>query len=176
MKKTSCIALMSMMIAMAGCAVDSVDSQEEEPTVGTIESEVDNPVRLNIYGNPGGVWRWSISNVSNSWACRRVVFVNGGIGVNRWVGPVLWSLLLWQAHRLRMAKHNCGNALILFRRVGLIDTCVGFVLYCLRWKYWPSFGAHMYSHPLDDIQGQSNSAWAQASFFSTQHPRNNRRS
>jgi hypothetical protein len=29
---------------------------------------------------------------------------------------------------------------------------VGFVLYCLRWRYWPSLGAHICPHPLDDIQ------------------------
>jgi hypothetical protein len=72
--------------------------------------------------------------------------------INRCVSPILWSMLLWQAQRLRMAKQNFDGLVILFRRIGMIDTCVGFALYCLRWRFWPSLGAHMYPHPLDDIQ------------------------
>jgi hypothetical protein len=91
MRRLSCIAIMSTIITISGCAIDDtntqMEDQEEEPSVSTIESAIDNPVRLNIYGPSGGLWQWSISNVSNNWACRRVVFVNGGVGVNRWVGP-----------------------------------------------------------------------------------------
>jgi hypothetical protein len=93
MRTIPCIAIMSTIIAMSGCVIDDTDTQnqvedqEEEPSTSTVESEIDNPVRLNVYGTSGGMWQWSISNLSNSWACRRVVFVNWGVGVNRWVGP-----------------------------------------------------------------------------------------
>jgi len=116
-------------------------------------SRLHNPIRL-LHTNGMRTLSTTFNFVVALRALPGVFLLLVGRVIKRFVGPVLWSLLLWQAQRLRMAKQNCDYALIFFWRVDLIDTCVGFVLYCLRWKYsgWPSFGAHMYSHPLDDIQ------------------------
>jgi hypothetical protein len=114
-------------------------------------SRLRNPVLL-LHTNGMRTLSTSFNFVVALRALPGVFLLYVGRVINRCVGPALWSLLLWQAQRLRMAKQNCDGVVILFRSIGTIGTCVGFALYCLRWRYWPSFGAHMCPHPLDDIQ------------------------
>jgi hypothetical protein len=74
MTKACCIAIILAVVTMTGCAVDSMEDQELEPDVGTIESEIGGSVWLNMMGQPGGLWKWQICNTYGSTAYRRVVY------------------------------------------------------------------------------------------------------
>src|SRR5262249_38340026 len=96
MKRVSCVAIISIVIAMSGCAVDSMEDQEEEPEVGTIESAAYGDVRLDRAPYAGG-WLWVITNNSSGWAYRRVAFYPNGVGDCHGIAPWGGQFQNWSA-------------------------------------------------------------------------------
>ena len=80
MMKVCCIAVISAVITMSGCAIDSIEDQEGASGVQTIESEISGTVQLIVISNNGGSWQWIIQNTTSTPASRRVVFENFAVG------------------------------------------------------------------------------------------------
>ena len=95
MRKVCCIAIISTIIAMSGCAVDPVEDQEGESSVETLESEVVNTVQLVILSFDGVWWQWQIRNYSGAPAYRRVVYANGEVNGCRGIGANSSTLPDW---------------------------------------------------------------------------------
>jgi hypothetical protein len=92
MSKLASIAIISTFIAMSGCAVDAMEAQEEEPSVETIESELNGSVWLSCCGRYYSYYTWNICSTYGNWAYRRVVYVNGAVNGCRAIPPKACTL------------------------------------------------------------------------------------
>jgi len=83
MRRVSCIVIMSIVVATSGCVADPSEDQEGGPDVSIVESEIVNPVRLEIITYNGYRYTWWIINRSDLGsppARRAPVFLNGTVG------------------------------------------------------------------------------------------------